>query len=88
MDIYESVRYRWDEVAATYDLFPEPFPHTRAQEAHWSVALIQHLTPLPARILDVRAEALSARRFYARDAVRDPRIVALLLDMVLRWSQR
>jgi hypothetical protein len=49
-----------------------------------SAALIRHLPPPPVRILNVGAESLSARRFFACDAVRDPRTVALLPDLVLR----
>jgi len=84
MDVYESVRYRWDEGAATYDFSPEHLPHTKTQEATWKAALTWHLPPPAARILDMGAGALSGRRFCAHDAVRDPRIVAPLPDFVLR----
>ena len=81
MDDYQSVRHRWDEGAATYDL---SLPHTKTQEATWNAALTRHLPPLAARTLDMGAGALSGRRFCAHDAVRDPRIVAPLPDFVLR----
>jgi hypothetical protein len=81
------LRPRWDDVAATYDLSPEHFPHTKAQEAAWNAALTWHLPPPPARILGVGAGALSARRFSACDTIRDPRTVAPLPDLV-RWSRR
>ena len=55
MSIYESLRHYWDEDAATYNLSPEHFAHTKAQEAAWSAALSRHLPPPPARVLDVGA---------------------------------
>src|SRR5215208_5136837 len=55
MNVNESLRHYWDEDAATYDLAPEHFPHTKAQEAAWSAALNRHLPPPPARVLDMGA---------------------------------
>jgi len=84
MDVYESVRHRWDEGAATYDFSSEHLPHTKTQEATWKTALTRHLPPPAARILDMGARALSGRRFCACDTVRDPRIVAPFPDFVMR----
>ena len=55
MHVRESVRHYWDEDAATYDLSPEHFPHTMAQQAAWNAVLTRHLPPPPARALDVGA---------------------------------
>src|SRR5215212_10034868 len=55
MNVYESVRRYWDVDAATYNLSPEHFPHTKAQEAAWSSALYRLLPPPPAHVLDVGA---------------------------------
>jgi hypothetical protein len=65
MDVYESVRHRWDEGAATYDLSPEHLPHTKTQEATWKAALTRHRPPSAARILDMGAGSLNGRRFCA-----------------------
>ena len=54
--LHESVRQYWDQDAATYDLSPEHFPHTRAQQAAWSAVLTRHLPLPPARVLDVGRE--------------------------------
>jgi hypothetical protein len=83
MDVYESVRHRWDEGTATLDLSLQHFPHTKAQEATWNAALTRHLSSLPVRILDVGAGALSARRFCAYETVCGLRTVAHLLDLGL-----
>jgi 2-polyprenyl-3-methyl-5-hydroxy-6-metoxy-1,4-benzoquinol methylase len=55
MNVYESLRQYWNEDAATYDLAPEHFPYSKAQEAAWSAALSRQLPPPPARVLDVGA---------------------------------
>ncbi len=55
MNVYEAVRHYWDKDAVTYDLAPEHFPRTKGQEAAWNAALIRHLPPPPARVLDVGA---------------------------------
>src|SRR5918998_3682701 len=47
MNVYESLRQYWNEDAATYDLAPEHFPHSKAQEAAWSAALSRQLPPHP-----------------------------------------
>lgn len=84
MNVYESVRHRWDEGTATYNPSPEHFPHTKAQEATWNTALTRYLPPPPARISDVGVGALSARWFCACNTVRGRRTVAPSPDLVLR----
>jgi SAM-dependent methyltransferase len=55
MRVYESIRDYWNKDAATYNLTPEHFPQTKAQEAAWNAALTRCLPTPPARILDVGA---------------------------------
>src|SRR5918998_1699502 len=64
--LHESVRQYWDQDAATYDLSPEHFPHTRAQQAAWSAVLTRHLPLPPARVLDVGAGTGSLSILLAR----------------------
>jgi hypothetical protein len=84
MDVYESVRHRWDEGAATYDLSPGHLPHMKTQEATWNAALTRHLPLRPLVSWTWEQGALSGRRLCAYDTVRDPRIVAPLPNFVLR----
>jgi len=55
LKLHESISHYWNEDAETYNLTPEHFPLTKAQEAAWSAALMRHLPSPPARILDVGA---------------------------------
>ncbi|MDQ3913315.1 MAG: class I SAM-dependent methyltransferase, partial [Actinomycetota bacterium] len=66
MNVHECVRHYWNKDAATYDLSPEHFPHTMAQQAAWNAVLTRLLPPPPARILDVGAGTGSLSILLAR----------------------
>ena len=66
MNVYKGLRDYWNEDAATYNLSPEHFPHTKVQQAAWNAALTRYLPPPPARILDVGAGTGSLSLLLAR----------------------
>jgi SAM-dependent methyltransferase len=49
------LRKYWDADAPTYDRSPKHVPHTAAQRAAWTAALLRHMPPAPARVVEVGA---------------------------------
>jgi SAM-dependent methyltransferase len=49
------LRKYWDADAPTYDRSSKHVPHTAAERAAWTEALLRHMPPAPARVLEVGA---------------------------------
>jgi SAM-dependent methyltransferase len=49
------LREYWDADAPTYDRSPKHVAHTAAQRAAWTAALLRHMPPAPARVVEVGA---------------------------------
>src|ERR671935_1319582 len=54
-ELRARLRKYWDDDAPTYDRSPKHVPHTAAQRAVWTAALLRHMPPAPARVLEVGA---------------------------------